>query len=148
MLCIYITNFEYLEFMSGVGATSSCVNLFKKQDFLHVSRQYILSLMVFGVDKQKHFQTNLSVHGLDTRNKISCICLLQIFHVFREVSRTLLQNNIENLGNGSLEFATVPCEYIVSHSFYSLAEFFKHLRHIIDIVKFNLHYIVCVTSYE
>jgi hypothetical protein len=134
--------------MSGVGAKSSCVNLFKKQDILPVSHQYILSLMVSGVDKQKNFQTNLSVHGLDTRNKISCICLLQIFHVFREVSPTLLQKNIENLGNESVQFATVPCKHLVSHSFYSLAEFFKYPIQIIDTVKFNLPYIVCLTYYE
>jgi hypothetical protein len=56
--------------MSGVGAKSSCRNLFKKLDILPVSCQYILlSLMMAVGDNQKNIWTNLSVHGLDTRNK-------------------------------------------------------------------------------
>jgi len=43
--------------------------LFKKLDILPVSCQYILSLVMFVVDNQKHCQTNLYVHGLDIRNK-------------------------------------------------------------------------------
>ena len=54
---------------SGVGSKSSRKNLFKKLDVLPVSCQYILSLMMFVGDKQKNFQTIVSVHGLDTGNK-------------------------------------------------------------------------------
>jgi hypothetical protein len=55
--------------MSGVGAKSSCRNLFKKLHILPVSCQYIFSLMMFVIDNQENFKTNLSVHGLNTRNK-------------------------------------------------------------------------------
>ena len=134
--------------MSGVVAKSSCVNLFKKLDILPVPCQYRLSLMVFGMDIHKNFQSNLSVHGLDTRNKISCICRLQIFQVFREVFPTLLPNNIKNVRNERVQFRNVPCKYFISHSFYSLAEFFKNPIHIIHILNFYLYYIVCLTSYE
>ena len=58
--------------MSGVGSKNSCRNLFRELDILPVSCQYILSLMMFVVDKQKSYQTYLSVHGLDTRNKNHC----------------------------------------------------------------------------
>jgi len=55
--------------MSGVGATNSRRNLFKKLYFVLLLCLYILPLMMSVVDNQKHFQTNLPVHGLDTRSK-------------------------------------------------------------------------------
>jgi hypothetical protein len=58
-----------IRIMSGVGAKSSFSNLFKKLDTLPVPCQYILSLMLFVTDNAKNFQTNLSIHGLDTRKK-------------------------------------------------------------------------------
>lgn len=78
--------------MSDVGAKSSCINLFKNLDLLPVSCQYILLLMMFVVDNQKHCQINLSVHGLEwiPETRISFISPLTIFHVFREVVSTLL----------------------------------------------------------
>jgi hypothetical protein len=58
-----------IRIMSGVGAKSSCRNLFKKLDILPVSCEYIFSLMKFLIENQEKFQPNLSVHGLNTRNK-------------------------------------------------------------------------------
>jgi len=54
---------------------------------------------------------------------------------YRQVFPTLLPNNIKNLRNESVQFATVPCKYLVYHSFHSLAEFFEHPIHIIDILN-------------
>jgi len=55
--------------MSGVGPRSSCRSLFRKLNILPIARQYILFLMLFIVDNQKDFLTNVYVQGLDTRNK-------------------------------------------------------------------------------
>jgi hypothetical protein len=58
-----------IRIMSGVGATNSRRNLFKKLYIVLLLCLYILPLMMSVVDNQKHFQTNLPVHGLDTRSK-------------------------------------------------------------------------------
>jgi len=55
--------------ISGVGLRSSCRSLLRKLNILPIACQYILSLMLFTVDKQKDLLTNAYVHGLDTRNK-------------------------------------------------------------------------------
>jgi len=95
--------------MCGGTATSSCRNLFQKLDILPLSCPYIFSLIVFIVDNQKNYQTDLSVHGLDTRNKnqlylpivnLSCFqrgvsyCAMKIF--------SSLPNNIKNLRNDEI----------------------------------------------
>jgi hypothetical protein len=55
--------------MAGVRSRCSCRGLFKKLDILPVPCQYIFSLMIFVVDNLGSFQTNLTVHGLNTRNR-------------------------------------------------------------------------------
>jgi hypothetical protein len=56
--------------MAGVGSRSSyrSLRVFKKLAILSVPCQYRFSLM-FVVDNLKNFQTNSSIHGVDTRNK-------------------------------------------------------------------------------
>jgi hypothetical protein len=91
-ICLVLTfQKRIITIISGVGAkNTSCWNLFKKLDILPVSCQYILSSTMLVVDNPKNYQTSFPVRGLDTRTKISCICLLLIFCVFREVFPTLL----------------------------------------------------------
>ena len=48
---------------------TSCRRLFKKSDILTVPSQYIYTLMSFFIGNQKTFQTNSSVHSINTRNK-------------------------------------------------------------------------------
>jgi hypothetical protein len=55
--------------MAGVRSRCSHRGLFKKLDILPVPCQYIFSLMIFVVDNLGSFLTNLTVHGLNTRNK-------------------------------------------------------------------------------
>ena len=57
-----------IRIISGVEDKNLCRNVFKELGILHVQCQYILSL-VFVMDNQKNFQTNLFVYRLDTRNK-------------------------------------------------------------------------------
>jgi hypothetical protein len=48
---------------------TSCWSLFKKSEILLVQCQYVFSLMTLIVNNQEYFQTNLSVHSINTRNK-------------------------------------------------------------------------------
>jgi hypothetical protein len=44
-------------------------SLFKKLEILPIPCQYIFSLMNFILNNQVHFQTNSSIHSIDTKNK-------------------------------------------------------------------------------
>jgi hypothetical protein len=115
--------------MSGVGVKSSCTNLFEKLGTLPVPCQYILSSILLVVDNQKTFQTNLSIQGLDTRNKnqlylpivnLSCFqkgvsyCAMKIFNS--------LPTNIKSLRNDRMKFKLELQKYLTTHSFYSLGK--------------------------
>jgi hypothetical protein len=57
-----------------------------KFNILPVACQYILSLMLFIVENQNNFQTNLNIYGINTRNKnqlhspsVSLSCFKMVF---------------------------------------------------------------------
>ena len=56
-----------IRIICGVAATVEMY--FKNWIFYLYHVSYVFSLMVFVIDNQKNYQTNLSVHRLDTRNK-------------------------------------------------------------------------------
>jgi hypothetical protein len=119
-----------IRIMSGVGAKSLCRNLFKILDILPVSCQYISSLMMFVIDNQENFQTNLSVHGLNTRSKnqlylpivVSCFQRGVSYYAMRIFNS--LPNSIKNLRNDRVKFKIELRIHLITHSFYSLTEFF------------------------
>jgi hypothetical protein len=55
--------------MSGAEPRASCRRLFRKLEILPFPCQYILSLMLFIIDKPNNFQTGLEMCGLHTRSK-------------------------------------------------------------------------------
>jgi hypothetical protein len=54
--------------MAGAQPRTSCRSLFKQLEILPVPCQYTLSLMNFIVSNQENFQTNSSMHNINTRN--------------------------------------------------------------------------------
>ena len=56
--------------MAGMRSSSACRRQFKRLDILPILCQYIFSLMILVVDNLEIFQTNSTVHGVNTRNKI------------------------------------------------------------------------------
>ena len=58
-----------IRIMVGAHPRTSCGRLFKKLEILTVPSQYIYSLMSFFIGNQEKFQTNSSVHNINTRNK-------------------------------------------------------------------------------
>jgi len=58
-----------IRIMVGTHPRTSCRRLFKKLEILTVPSQYIYSLISFFIENQEKFQTNLSVHNINTRNK-------------------------------------------------------------------------------
>jgi hypothetical protein len=102
----------------------------KKLETLTVPSQYIYSLMSFFIGNQENFQTNSSVHSINTRNKhhlhrpianLSCFqqgasyCGIRIFNS--------LPRSITSLKNEKTQFKVALKKFLNAHSFYSVDEF-------------------------
>jgi hypothetical protein len=110
-----------IRIMSGVGATNSNRNLFKKSYIVPLWCLYILPLMMSVLDNQNNFQINLSVHGLDIRSKNQLYLPFANLSCFqRGVSYSSLifnvvPNNIKNVRNDRVQFKIVLRKYGPSH---------------------------------
>jgi hypothetical protein len=106
---------------------TSCRCLFKQLEILPVPCQFIFSLMNFIVSNQENFQTNSSIHNINTRNKhhlhrpnanLSC-SQKSIFYacikIFNSLSRSLTVPK-----NKKAKFKLALRKYLNTNSFYSV----------------------------
>jgi IS1 family transposase len=121
---IFILEKKVVRIMVGARPRTQCRSLFKKLEILPVRCQCMFSLMNFFVNNQENFQTNSSVHNINTRNKHHLhtpIANLSCFQKSAFCSGIRLLNSLlrslTNLQNEKAQFK-------VAHSFYSLDEFF------------------------
>ena len=135
-LChVFTLKKRIIRIMCGGTATSSCRNLFQKLDILPLSCPYIFSLIVFIVDNQKNYQTDLSVHGLDTRKKnqlylptSSLSCLQKgVSYAAMKIFNSL-PNNIKDCKNNRMHFNIVLCKYLTLINF-------VHLQNYLSIIQ-------------
>ena len=68
--------------MQGVNS-SSCRHRFEKLDILNIPSLYIYPLMSFAVDNLHYFQTNSSLHNINTRYNINFMYLQLLFLLYR-----------------------------------------------------------------
>ena len=103
--------------MAGAQPRNSRRSLFKQLEILPVPFHYILSLMIFIIKNQEFFQTNLSVHKINTGiNIISFYAAIKIFNS--------LQPSVTILKYDQAKFTAALRKYLHTHSFYSVDEFF------------------------
>jgi hypothetical protein len=117
--------------MLGAHPRTSCRKLFKKLEILTVPSQYMYSLMSFFIGNQEKFQTNSSVHNINTRNKLHLhrpVANLSCFQkcasyagikIFKSLPRS-----ITNIKNDKTQFKAALNKFLNTHSFYSVDEFF------------------------
>jgi hypothetical protein len=125
---IFTLQRKIFRIMVGAHRRTPCRGLFKKLEILPVPCQYIFSLMIF-VYNQEKFQTNLSVHSINTRNKhlhrpvanLSCFQKSAFYPGIRILSS--LQHSLTNLKNEKAQFKVALRRYLNAHSFYSVDEF-------------------------
>jgi hypothetical protein len=60
---------EIFKIMTGAHLRISCKSLFKQLDILPVPCHKTLPLINFIINNQENFQTNSSIHNINTRNK-------------------------------------------------------------------------------
>jgi hypothetical protein len=114
-----------IRIMSGVGIRASCRGLFRKPNILPVACQYIFSLMLFVVANQNKFQTNLTVHDRNTRNRnqfyspsSTTSCFQKgVFHSGIRIFNSL-PDNISSLRYDRVQFRKELWKYLITHSFY------------------------------
>jgi len=118
--------------MLGLGYRYSCSMQFKQLDILPIPCLNILSLMNFVVNNPDKFQTNLSVHSLNTRQKnhqhrpTTCFSPVQkgvtysVIKVFNS-----LPPHITKFLKDKQQFKHAMKQYVLTHAFYSWEEFFS-----------------------
>ena len=104
---------------------------FKKLEILTVPSQYIYSMMSFFIGNQEKFQTNSSVHNINTRNKHRLhrpVANLSCFQRDASYSRIRIFNSlprsITNLKNEKTQFKVALKKFLNTRSFYSVDELF------------------------
>jgi len=128
---IFTLQKRIIRFMVGTHPRTSCRRLFKKLEILTVPSQYIYSLMSLFIENQEKFQTNLSVHNINTRNKhhfhrpvanLSCFQKGASYSGIKFFNS--LPRSIMNLKNEKTRFKVTLKKFLNVHSFYSVDEFF------------------------
>ena len=133
---------KIIRIISGVGTKSSCRGLCRKFNILPVVCQYILSLMLFIVDNQNNFQTNLNIHAINTGNKnqlhfpsASLSCFQKgVFYSGIRIFNSL-PDNIRNLRNDKVQ-SKRSCKNISLLTLYSITEFLELNKIGDDVQKF------------
>jgi hypothetical protein len=116
--------------MAGVKPRNSCRSMFKRLEILSLLCEYIFSLLLFIVNNQEHFQTNSTVHSVNTRNKnelhrpisnLSCVQESAYYAGIKMFNN--LPSSDTSLIHKKEQFEVALKRYLITHSFYSVDEF-------------------------
>ena len=126
-----------IRIIMGYGYRESCRELFKELKILTLSSQHTFSLLLFIVNSRDHFVSNSVYHIINTRWKND-------LHL-PQVSLAMYQKGVYYSGikifNGfskaTKDISSKPKKvkialkhYLLTHSFYSLDEFFSKQQHV------------------
>ena len=124
---------KVIRIISGVGFRNFCRGLFREFRTLPLSCEYILSLVLFVIDNQNNFRSGLEVHGLNTRNRNKLYLPTSNLSVFQKGTTysgirlfNSLPGSIQNLRNDRVRFKNNLGSYLMTNSFYTVAEFLEH----------------------
>jgi predicted tellurium resistance membrane protein TerC len=113
--------------MVGAQPRTSCTSLFKQSEILLVLFHYLLSWMSFIIINQEIFQTNLSLHNINTRNehhlhrpdaKLSCFQRSTFFAGITNFQS--LTPIMTTLKNDKAKFKAARRKYPHTHFFYTV----------------------------
>ena len=140
--------------MLRLGPRSSCKQGLKKLDILTVPCLYIYALMLFAVKNLNIYQTNYSVHGMNTKqqsNLHKSSVRLSSMHrgVYNSSIKVFnqLPQNIFKFCNYIHTFKTLLRGYLVKNAFYSIDEFLSAAYNDADIQTFISDLFHCVVMH-
>jgi hypothetical protein len=113
------------------GNMDSCRELFKKLNILPLQSQYLLTLLMFIVNREL-FKMNLDVHNFNTRYNHDLhlpTANLTVFQKGVEYSDIKAYNhlpaNIKQLSNNKSKFKITLKRFLLTNSFYTLEEYYN-----------------------
>ena len=125
---------QAIRIICGKKKRESCKPLFEKLKVLTLTGEYIYSVMCYVVDNIDKFQTNFSVHGRTTRNMNELhrpTNSLKLFQKGAYYSAIQIYNKLPNnikllcIQRKSKPFKTSVKEFLITHTFYNLEEYFQ-----------------------
>jgi hypothetical protein len=94
--------------------------------------QYILSLLLSVIDNKDHFRRNFEIHQINTRNKLSLHQHLSNLLIYQKGAHytgirvfNSLPPQIRKVFHNRNQFKHVLKEFLYTHSFYTLDEYFN-----------------------
>jgi hypothetical protein len=135
---VFLIQKKIVRIVLGIGSRCSYRNWLKKLEILPVPSLYMFSLMMFVVNNLDEFQTNSSMHGINTRCKIQLhIPSVRLSSIQKGVTYSSIKifnslpSNILKLQNDKLIFKSALRRYLLTHAFYSVEEFLSQEWNII-----------------
>jgi hypothetical protein len=124
-----------LRILMGIGYRDSCRELFKEEKILTFPLEYIFSLLLFVTRNTSLFALNSVYHDINARQKND----LHVPHAHWAKNQkgvlysgikvfNALPTTIKTVSNNPKKFKTTLKRYLLSHSFYSVDEFFSELK--------------------
>jgi hypothetical protein len=127
---VFLLQKRILGIMLGLSCRSSCKFWFKKLDILTVPCLYIFSLAMFVINNPSYFQTNTSLHSIDTRQKnklrkplyklssIQKVSIYTAISVYNKLPSCITQHQ-----HNEVWFRNALKKYLLMHTFYTVEEF-------------------------
>jgi hypothetical protein len=120
--------------MMGIRNRDSCREYFKRLKKLPLQSQYFLSFLLFVAENIDYFRLNSEIHGFNTKNKCNLHLpptKLTIFQRGPYYSGIKAFNNLPTyiknlLQTKKKQFKWALKEFLHSHSFYSLNDFYNY----------------------
>jgi len=121
-----------IRFIANLGVRDSCHCIFKELGILPLYSQYLYSLLLFIAKNRDLFQANSDVHSVGTRYKNDLHLPPARLKVFQQGTfysgiraYNHLPKNIKDLLYDTKRFKKVLKAFFLTHSFYSLDEYFN-----------------------
>jgi len=121
-----------IRIITGIRKRDSCREHFRTLKILPLQSQCILSLLLFVTDKKDHFRRNSEIHHINTRNKSSLHQPINNLPIYQKVAYytgikvfNSLPPQIKELSHNRHHIKTILKEFLHSHSFYTLDEYFN-----------------------
>jgi formate/nitrite transporter FocA (FNT family) len=121
-----------IRIIMGYSHRESCRELFKELKILTLSSQYVFSLLMVVVNNRDYFVSNSVYHNINTRQKKIIYTYLRYLWpcIRREYYSGIkifnsLPKAIKDISSKPKKFKIALKHYLLTHSFYSLDEFFS-----------------------
>jgi hypothetical protein len=122
-----------VRFIKGIRSRDSCRKYFKELKILPLKSQYIYSLSMFVINNRYLFEVNAKIHNINTRNKFDLhypsshlsMCHKGVYYAGIKIFNNL-PAPIKDLSHDIKQFKIALKDFLYSHSFYTLDEYFNY----------------------